>query len=131
MDWPGGSAGFANVRNHLVNVATIQAEGTHVVGLVRFTYSSGASLGDLGLPADAWCVAGGSFVLVCKIFQASDGSPSFYGTMSSLGVATFYKDGNQVMFKERIVLFDNREELLGTELRGYTADFKLFPAVFS
>ena len=131
MDWPGGSANVANIRNYTQNMATIPSIATHLVGLVRFTYSSGANLGDPGLPNGAWCVAGGSHLLICKRFQASDGSWTASGSVGSLGVATFYKSGTNIVFKETIALFDNREELLGTSLRGYTADFRLFPAAFS
>ena len=131
MDWPGGSANVVGLRNHTETVGTVTSIATHLVGLVRFTYSSGANLGDPGLPSGAWCVAGGSHVLICKRFQASNGSWGASGSMSSLGVATFYKDGTNIVFRERIVLFDNRQELLGTSLRGYTADFRLFPAAFS
>lgn len=132
MDWPGGSANVVGIRNLTQNVGTVPSVATHLVGLVRFTYSSGANLGDPALPNGAWCVAGGSFVLICKRFQQSNGSySSGSATMSSLGVATFYKDGTNIVFKEAIRLFDNREELLGSSLRGYTADFRLFPAAFS
>lgn len=131
MDWPGGSANVVGIRNLTTNVATVTSLATHLVGLVRFTYTTGANLGDPGLPSDAWCVAGGSHVLICKRFQSSNGSWTSSGVMSSIGVATFYKDGSNIIFRERVVLFDNREELLGTSLRGYTADFRLFPAAFS
>jgi hypothetical protein len=131
IDWPGGSANVVGIRNHTQNMATITSVATHLVGLVRFTYSSGANLGDPALPTGAWCVAGGSHLLICKAFQASNGSWPTNVSMSSLGVATFYKSGDQIVFKEQIRLFDNREELLGTSLRGYTADFRLFPAAFS
>lgn len=131
MDWPGGSANVVGLRNLTQTVGTMTSAATHIVGLVRYTYSSGANLGDPGLPNGAWCVAGGSHVLICKRFQASNGSWPASGSMSSLGVATFYKDGANIVFRERVVLFDNREELLGTSLRGYTADFRLFPAAFS
>lgn len=130
-DWPGGSSGVENVGSFTQNVAAITSLATHVVGLVRFTYTSGANLGDPGLPNGAWCVAGGSHVLVCKSFMASNGSWPSTTSMSSICVATFYKSGTNIVFAEKFALFDNREELLGTSLRGYTADFKLFPAAFS
>jgi hypothetical protein len=123
LSWSRGSSWSERTADF--GLATLPSVATHIVGLVRVTYSSGKSF----LPGGAWYPAGGSLLLERKTFQTISGTWGDY--VSSIGIASIYKSGNQLRFKEEISLRDDRLGALGFLVAPYTLTYRIYPAVFS
>jgi len=114
-------------RNDDVLIATLPAVATHIMGLVRITYNTG---GYTEIPGDGWYVAGGTFVMFMKRFNSVSGA-SWGDYVSSVGLATIYKSGNELRFKEELSFYDGRLATSATRFPAYTLTYRLYPAVFS
>lgn len=122
-DWSGSTT--PSIRSYDAQIATLPAVSTDIVGLVRFRYSTGYTY----LPPDAWFVAGGSFVLAQKDFQTISGVWGAY--CSSMALATIYKSGNQLRYKEEISLKDHYMAGPNLNLAAFNVDYRIYPAAFS
>jgi hypothetical protein len=122
-DW--GGSGAPGVRVNDFSLGSMPAPAAHIAGLVRFEYSTGYTY----LPPDAWFVAGGSFVLVQKVFQTLSGVWGIY--CSSCAFATIYADGGNLRYREEMSLWDHYMAGPNIRLGAFTVHYRIFPAVFS
>jgi hypothetical protein len=123
VDWSG--SGVPTVRTYDAQIATLPEVSTDIVGLVRFRYSTGYTY----LPPDAWFCAGGTHVLVHKFFQSISGTWGNYPR--SIGLATIYKNGTALRFKEHFVLEDHYMAGPNLNLAAFSVDYRIYPAAFS
>lgn len=123
LAFSGGSA--ANFRDVDFSIGSLPSVTTDIVGLVQIQYSGGYEY----LPADSWFVAGGSFLFVHKRFQDIGGG--FANYPASIGIATIYRNGADLRFKEQLYLLDHYLAGPALALEAYTLNYRLFPAVFS
>jgi len=123
FDWV---ADQRRTRNDDFQIGTLPPEATHIMGLVRVTYGGGYT----ELPGDAWFVAGGTFVLFMKAYNSLSGA-SWGDYVSSIGLATIYKNGNELRFKEELSFRDGRLAASSSHFAAYTLTYRIYPAVFS
>ena len=123
LAFSGGST--PTFRDTDFSIGSLPSVASDIVGLVQIQYSGGFEY----LPAGSWFVAGGSFLFVHKRFQDIGGG--FANYPASIGIATIYKNGADLRFKEQLYLLDHYLAGPALALEGYTMNYRLFPAVFS